>query len=106
MYNPVLKWKKPLVAGDVASYHVTWTYNGVAGGSGNVAQNGASDMAGYAVSFSTHNPATVLKDGDVVGASVTATDTSGLSSPPVTPAVVTIPSEPPDVPTLVTLTLV
>jgi hypothetical protein len=104
MHDPVLRWKKSPSA-DVADYQLTWFRNGSAAGVGVVVKSASADISGYTRKFSQDNPGVAVMDGDVVGVSLKAKDAGGLFSSAVTPANVTAPSEPPEPPADVTLTL-
>jgi hypothetical protein len=104
MYDPVLRWKKSPSA-DVADYQLTWFRNGSSAGAGVVVRSATLDSVGYMRKFSQDNPGVAVGDGDVVGVSLRAKDEAGLSSSVVTPANVTVPSEPPEPPADVVLTL-
>jgi hypothetical protein len=104
MHDPVLRWKKSPSA-DVADYQLTWFRNGSSAGVGVVPKSATSDALGYTRKFSQDNPGVVVMDGDVIGVSIKAKDVGGLLSSAVTPANVTVPSEPPEPPADVTLTL-
>ena len=103
-FDPILRWKKSPSL-DVSKYSVAWMLDGVPAGAGDVVKEGSSEIVGYSVRFSAHNPGVVLLDGAVIGASVRAFDASGLASGAVDPAPVTVPSEPPAVPEEVTLAI-
>jgi hypothetical protein len=104
MHDPVLRWKKS-PSGDVADYQVEWSRNGTAAGAGVVVKSATADTLGYSRKFSQDNPGIVVGDGDVIGVSIRAKDAGGLLSSAVTPANVTVPSDPPEAPQDVTLAL-
>ncbi len=78
----------------VTSYRVQWTINGAAGGSALIPTSSVGDTSGYSRNFSADN-GHVLVANDVVGVSVSAVGSGGLSSTPVVPASVTISGSPP-----------
>ncbi len=106
-YNPVLRWNKPVATSPtITSYHIAWTRNGVPAGILSVQQTTPNDSLGYSSPWSAANPTVTLLGNDVVSATIYAVDgTNNLSSPPVTSSNLTIPNDPPQPPTNVTLAL-
>jgi hypothetical protein len=103
-FDPVLRWKKSPSAHTV-KYTVGWKLNGSPVDGGDVNKSSGGDISGYSLKFSVFNPLSPLVPDDVLEATISSVDGSGLASAPVV-VTVTVPSVPPDAPTDVTLSLV
>ncbi len=91
-----VNWTKTTV-GTPTNYLVVWSVNGTAATPVSVPATALGDIGGYSLDYATSQPATPLKPGDVVGATVQANDAvNNLQGPvaPSDPTTVTIPSTP------------
>lgn len=94
MANATLTWSKS-PSSNVNKYTISWTLDGNPAAVVDVPQSASGDSGGYSTDFNSGNPGVTLKGGDVVDCTIVAVDTvNGLTSTPVTPPAVTVPTPP------------